>query len=64
MVSSVNQIGDILGIETIAEFVEDEEIEATLKEMGVNYGQGYSIGKPAPFIETLNTLTVEQKWNC
>jgi diguanylate cyclase (GGDEF)-like protein len=36
-----------LGMETIAEFVEDEESLNLLKEMGSSYAQGYYIGKPS-----------------
>ena len=53
MVSSVNQFGDILGIETIAEFVEDEAIENTLIDIGVNYAQGYGIDMPGPLKDVL-----------
>ncbi|MFA6193188.1 MAG: EAL domain-containing protein [Sulfurimonas sp.] len=35
-----------LGLETIAEFVEDKDSLEMLKKMGVNYAQGYYIGKP------------------
>lgn len=37
-----------LGIKTIAEFVENEEILNMLKEFGVDYAQGYAVGKPRP----------------
>jgi len=36
---------------TIAEFVENEQIFNLLKELGVDYAQGYGIGKPAPLDE-------------
>lgn len=37
-----------MGIKTVAEFVEKEETLDLLKEYGVDYAQGYLIGKPAP----------------
>ena len=37
-------------IKTIAEFVENEETVRILKEYGVDYAQGYYIGKPSPDI--------------
>ncbi len=40
-----------IGIKTIAEFVENSEIIKFLKEYGVDYAQGYFIGKPVPYIE-------------
>ena len=49
MVESINNIGHIMGLTTIAEFVENEEIYDTLKEIGVDYAQGYHVHKPAPF---------------
>jgi diguanylate cyclase (GGDEF)-like protein/PAS domain S-box-containing protein len=48
IVESINQIGHILGMQTIAEFVESQEIFARLKEMNVDYAQGYGIEKPKP----------------
>jgi len=50
MVASIHQIGSVMGLKTIAEFVENDEIHNELKAMGIDYGQGYGIGKPMPFI--------------
>lgn len=49
MVESINHIGHVMGIQTIAEFVENDEILAELRRMGVNFAQGYGIEKPRPF---------------
>jgi len=46
MVNAINQVGHTMGIKTIAEYVENKEIEITLKALGVDYAQGYSIAKP------------------
>jgi EAL domain-containing protein (putative c-di-GMP-specific phosphodiesterase class I) len=43
-----------MGMQTIAEFVENDEIKGMLREIGVNYAQGYGIHKPQPFEELLN----------
>jgi diguanylate cyclase (GGDEF)-like protein/PAS domain S-box-containing protein len=48
MVEAIHRIGHVMGIETIAESVEDQQILAQLKEIGVNYAQGYEVGRPAP----------------
>ncbi len=48
MVKSINEIGHVMGMQTIAEFVENDEIKDMLKAIGVNYAQGYGIGKPEP----------------
>ncbi len=49
MVKSINEIGHVMGMKTIAEFVENDEIKGMLRELGVDYAQGYAIGKPGPF---------------
>ncbi|MEM9806435.1 MAG: EAL domain-containing protein [Cyanobacteria bacterium P01_D01_bin.56] len=49
MVESITRIGHELGIQTIAEFVENEDILAKLRLLGVDYAQGYGIGRPVPF---------------
>jgi diguanylate cyclase (GGDEF)-like protein len=46
MVKSINEIAHAMGIKTIAEYVEREEILTTLREVGVDYAQGYAVGKP------------------
>jgi len=48
MVKSINELGHLLGKETIAEFVETVEISEALRKMGVDYAQGYAYGKPQP----------------
>ena len=53
MVKSINEIGHVMGMKTIAEFVENDEIKGMLREIGVDYAQGYGIGKPQPFTELL-----------
>jgi diguanylate cyclase (GGDEF)-like protein/PAS domain S-box-containing protein len=50
IVESINQIGHALGKKTIAEFVENEDIAACLKGLGVDYAQGYAIGRPEPLV--------------
>jgi EAL domain-containing protein (putative c-di-GMP-specific phosphodiesterase class I) len=37
-----------LGIRTIAEFVESDDTLAGLREIGIDYAQGFGIGKPGP----------------
>lgn len=49
MVEAINNIGHVMGIQTIAEFVENKETLAMLKLIGVDHAQGYGIAKPQPF---------------
>lgn len=57
MVRSINEIGQVMGMRTIAEFVENDEIKGMVREIGVNYAQGYGIGKPVPFDRVLADQT-------
>lgn len=49
MVEMINNIGHVTGKKTIAEFVGSAEILEELKRIGVDYAQGYHVGKPTPF---------------
>jgi diguanylate cyclase (GGDEF)-like protein/PAS domain S-box-containing protein len=51
IVKSINEIGQIMGKQTVAEFVENEPILEKLRQMGVDYAQGYFIGRPRPLKE-------------
>jgi EAL domain-containing protein (putative c-di-GMP-specific phosphodiesterase class I) len=53
MVKSINEIGKVMGMKTIAEFVESDDIKNILREIGVDYAQGYGIARPLPFCELL-----------
>ena len=53
MVKSINQIGHVMGMQTVAEFVEDGSTLEHLRILGVDYAQGYVIDRPRPFIDTL-----------
>ena len=53
MVRAINEVGHIMGKKTIAEFVENERIFNLLNELGVDYAQGYGIGKPVPLDELM-----------
>ena len=55
MVEAINHIGHVMGIQTIAEFVENEEILQVLREIGVDFAQRYAIQKPEPFSEIYAT---------
>jgi len=50
-VKAINEIAKGMKIKTIAEFVENSEILSELSEIGVDYAQGYGIGKPMPYLE-------------
>ncbi|MFK5947530.1 MAG: EAL domain-containing protein, partial [Methylococcales bacterium] len=49
MVKAINDIGQVMGIETIAEYVENNEIYDLLNKLGINYAQGYYVSEALPF---------------
>lgn len=51
MVSAIHELGRVIGIRTIAEFVENERIIEMLTAMGVDFAQGYAIARPAPLAD-------------
>jgi diguanylate cyclase (GGDEF)-like protein/PAS domain S-box-containing protein len=53
MVKSINEIGHVMGMDTIAEYVENDEIKGMLREIGVDYAQGYGISIPVSLDELL-----------
>ncbi len=55
MVESICHISNQMGIETIAEFVEDDALIDWLTAVGVDYAQGYSIEMPKPLISQFHT---------
>jgi EAL domain-containing protein (putative c-di-GMP-specific phosphodiesterase class I) len=50
VVEAINQVGKAMGIQTIAEFVENNAILEKLRNLGVDYAQGYGISEPYPLI--------------
>ena len=48
MVEAVHHVGNIMGIKTVAEWVESQTILAKLQHIGIDYGQGYALGHPKP----------------
>ena len=57
MVKSIHQLARVMGIQTIAEFVENDQIFAYLKDIGIDYGQGYGIAKPRPLTDIAEQLS-------
>lgn len=48
MVESINHVGHVMGIKTIAECVEDDATLRMIREMGLDYAQGYAVGAVQP----------------
>lgn len=55
MVKAIHEMGVVLEKQTIAEYVENEAVVDLLMEIGVDYGQGWHLGKPEPIENFLAT---------
>lgn len=51
MVKAISEVGQAMGMSTIAEFVENAETREKLEKIGVDYAQGYGIDRPKPLHE-------------
>jgi diguanylate cyclase (GGDEF)-like protein len=51
VVEAIQRVGRLMGIKTIAECVEDEAALIALARIGVDYAQGYHLGRPIPLAE-------------
>ena len=61
MAKSINDLAHFLGQETIAEFAENDEVIEKIREIGVDYIQGWGVGRPAPLSELAETLRMMEK---
>lgn len=59
MVAAINVVGHTLGMLTVAEFVESEEHIDVLREIGVDYVQGYGIEAPTPLLASKTVDSTE-----
>ncbi len=53
MVTSINDIGHVMGLKTIAEYVESEAVLRNIEKIGTDYAQGYEIMIPMPLEDYL-----------
>ncbi len=58
MVRAIAQLARTMSIATVAEYVETEEIRARVASLGVDYGQGFAIGRPGPLTDMLAELVL------
>lgn len=50
LVRAINEVGHVIGIQTVAEFVEDAPTLEAVRDIGVDYAQGYAVGKLRPLL--------------
>lgn len=53
MVEAINNVGHVMGKKTIAEFVDGPDVLEALRGIGVDFAQGYGVGRPKPFASRL-----------
>jgi diguanylate cyclase (GGDEF)-like protein/PAS domain S-box-containing protein len=56
MVEAIQRVGSVIGIRTVAEWVEDEATLAALTVVGMDYVQGYAVGRPEPLAHVARAL--------
>lgn len=61
MVESINRIGHVMGMKTIAEFVESQNILEQMKRLGIDFVQGYHVHQPEPFTTLVERGYVAQR---
>ncbi|MCE8016657.1 bifunctional diguanylate cyclase/phosphodiesterase [Halomonas sp. MCCC 1A17488] len=47
-VKSIVTLAQSLGVSTVAEFIEDEAVLEAVRALGIDFGQGYHLGRPGP----------------
>ncbi len=58
MVRAIAQLAHTMGMETVAEYVETDELRTRMAGLGVDFGQGFAIGRPVPLEEVLGDLAL------
>ena len=56
MLSAIVRLAGAMGLKTVAECVESEEIRSITRSLGVEYAQGFTIGRPAPLDQVIQAL--------
>ena len=57
MVAAITQVAKVMDLQTVAEFVENEEARRLLTDLGVDFAQGHLFGKPKTFATVVEELT-------
>jgi len=57
IVAAVRRISEAVDVETIAEFIDSDLLLLGVKNLGINYAQGYYLGRPVPFEKIIKNQT-------
>ncbi len=58
MIKAIAQLAKVMCMETIAEYVETDNLRVRMADLGVDYGQGFAMGKSQPLKELLAELAI------
>jgi diguanylate cyclase (GGDEF)-like protein len=58
MIKAIAQLAKVMCMETIAEYVETDLLRARMADLGVDYGQGFAMGKAQPLEDLLQELAI------
>ncbi|WP_405221141.1 putative bifunctional diguanylate cyclase/phosphodiesterase [Lentisalinibacter sediminis] len=56
MIAAITQVARVMGLATVAEYVTSDPIRRKVRELGVDYAQGYHIGEPTPLTDVVAGL--------
>jgi len=56
MLSAIVRLAQAMGLTTVAECVESDQIRDIVRRLGVDLGQGFSLGRPAPLEKVIPAL--------
>ena len=56
VVAAISEVARVMQLETVAEFVQDQDARDLLGKLGITWAQGYLIGEPVPLRESLVSL--------
>ena len=54
MVAAITQVAEVMGLQTVAEYVESDLTRKLVTKLGVDFAQGHLVGRPAPIEEVLS----------
>ncbi len=57
MVTAINNVAHVLGKKTVAEYVDSEAVTHILKEIGIDYAQGFTFSRPLPITDFFKSLS-------
>ncbi|MGB5335246.1 MAG: EAL domain-containing protein [Woeseiaceae bacterium] len=59
MVAAITQVAQVMGLQTVAEYVESDKTRKLITKLGVDFAQGHLVGRPIPLDEVLKGFDAE-----